>query len=222
MPSFFLFDVLFDTFKSLRPVRRRRRTPVFALSGGYISQPADHPMPRLRATVTANGLCGTCIKKPPFFDRTVTAQIYKPPLSFLIRRYKYGDGWQLSSLLAKFLPPPPPTDSVLAVPLHPARERWRGFNQSRELAREIFGPSPANDKRILRVANTAPQTNQPNTAARKKNVRGAFQASDKLNGLSVLVVDDVMSSGATLNEIAKTLKKAGVKTVTNFIVARAP
>ena len=90
------------------------------------------------------------------------------------------------------------------------------------LAREIFGPSPANDKRILRVANTAPQTNQPNTAARKKNVRGAFQASDKLNGLSVLVVDDVMSSGATLNEIAKTLKKAGVKTVTNFIVARAP
>ena len=140
----FFIDVLFDTFKSLRPVRRRRRTPVFALSGGYISQPADHPMPRLRRhRHRKRFMRHIALKNRPFFDRTVTAQIYKPPLSFLIRRYKYGDGWQLSSLLAKFLPPPPPTDSVLAVPLHPARERWRGFNQSRELAREIFGPSPA-------------------------------------------------------------------------------
>ncbi len=158
--------------------------------GGALCSPCQsdilHSSPSILCPICAvaigsEGLCGACLKKKPFFDRTLTAQIYQPPLSFLIRLFKYGNGWQLAPLLAEFLPPPPAVDAVLAVPLFPTRERWRGFNQSRELARAVFGAPLIDEDRLLRVADTAPQVNQLSAAARRKNVRHAFRTSKTLS-----------------------------------------
>ena len=111
---------------------------------------------------------------------------------------------------------------MLPVPLFPARETWRGFNQSRELARAL-PPSapPRKDSFLRRISDTLPQSQLPNAAARRKNVRGAFTAAPAVFGKTVLVIDDVMSSGATLNETARALKDAGATEVINLVIARA-
>ena len=118
------------------------------------------------------------------------------------------------------MPPVPDAEVVLPVPLHPLRERWRGFNQSRELAKKA-GLNPV-ERVLTRIVNTTPQTTLAGgSAARRQNIRGAFAATAAVRGLSVLLVDDVMTSGATLFEAARTLKNAGAKTVTGLLVARA-
>ena len=114
----------------------------------------------------------------------------------------------------------PEADVLLPVPLFFAREQWRGFNQSREIARALPDTPPRHDSWLMRITDTHPQATMPNAAARRKNVRGAFVASEKVRGATILVVDDVMTSGSTLNEIARTLKKAGAAEVVNLVVAR--
>lgn len=143
---------------------------------------------------------------------------YQMPLDALVRRYKYGGQWQLAATLAKLLPPPPPADVVLPVPLHPQRERWRGFNQARELAKRAY--LHPREGFLTRIVNTPPQAELSGKSARQRNIRGAFQASAAVRGLSVLLVDDVMTSGATIWEAARTLKKAGAKSVKALLLAR--
>ncbi|MBE8158314.1 MAG: ComF family protein [Betaproteobacteria bacterium] len=169
----------------------------------------------------AAGICGACLREPPAFDQTVAALHYAPPLAALVRDFKFHGKWQLARFLAEFTRPPE-ADLMLPVPLFPAREQWRGFNQARELARFLPPPAPPrNDILLQRVADTRPQSQLPNAAARRKNMRGAFFAAPAVRGKTVLVVDDVMSSGATLNETARALKKAGAAKVINLVIARA-
>ncbi len=201
--------------------------------------------PQCAADSAAGALCGECLRRPPFFDATVSALPFAFPVDILLREFKYRGGWQLAPALAAFLPQPPKCDVAVPVPLHPNREKRRGFNQSRELLRAWIksnsqthgdgdddgggdGCDGSRDARriiavrediLKRTADTPRQSLMPNAAARQKNVRGVF-AAKPLQGLSVLVTDDVMTSGATLNEIAKTLKKAGAAQVTNLVAAR--
>lgn len=167
------------------------------------------------------GVCGACLRAPPAFDQTIAALLYAPPLSGLVRHFKFYGQWQLARFLAELMPPPK-ADMMLPVPLFPARETWRGFNQARELARALPSSAPPCREGILRrIYDTRPQSQISGAEARRKNVRGAFVAAPVVAGKTVLVVDDVMSSGATLNETARALKKAGAIKVINLIVARA-
>ena len=179
---------------------------------------ADSRCPRCAAI--AVGTCGACLSRPPAFDKTHAALSYLPPLSALIRDFKFHGRWQITRLLAEFARAPS-ADMMLPVPLFFTRERWRGFNQARELARAVPPPTPPLcDNHLLRIVDTSPQSLLPDAAARQKNVRGAFVAAN-VRDKTVLVVDDVMSSGATLNEIAVALKRAGAAAVINLVIARA-
>lgn len=112
---------------------------------------------------------------------------------------------------------------MLPVPLTAARLRARGFNQALEIARHV---APAGGARLEprlaeRSRETAPQMDLP-LAERAQNVRGAFRCARALEGATVALVDDVMTTGATLHELAATLKRAGAVRVVNWVVARTP
>jgi ComF family protein len=109
------------------------------------------------------------------------------------------------------------------LPLHPARLAERGFNQAVEIAKALSRLSgiAMNAQLGRRVRNTAPQTDLP-WRARAANIRHAFVCEQDLAGMSVAVVDDVMTTGATLDEFALTLKRSGAARVQNWVIARTP
>ncbi|WP_269533793.1 ComF family protein [Chitinimonas sp. BJYL2] len=114
-------------------------------------------------------------------------------------------------------------DCVIAMPLHSSRLRERGFNQSAELARHLaraLDLTLALD-RVARIHPAPPQAKQ-NRKERQRQVRGAFAVTGEVAGLHVAVVDDVMTTGASLNELARTLKQAGARRVDCWVLARTP
>ena len=113
-------------------------------------------------------------------------------------------------------------DFIAPVPLAPARLRERGFNQSAEIARRVARELavPLVLDAIERIRATATQTDLP-VAARARNVRGAFVARAAVIGARIALVDDVMTTGATLAEIARTAKRTGARSIENWVVARA-
>jgi len=117
---------------------------------------------------------------------------------------------ELGALFERVYAVSPPT-AVVPVPLSDKRERQRGFNQARELSR--FLPLPVEQNYLKRVKNTKPQSVFSETAHRRKNVQEAFRASGDVKGRYLLLVDDIVTSGATAEEAAKTLKRAGAKRV---------
>lgn len=172
-------------------------------------------------------ICGSCLKSPPRFDETRVGSRYAFPVDSLVRSLKYrgalAEAGALAEVLARALWGSPRPDLVVPVPLSPARERERGFNQALEIARCL--PSPwldtVEDGVIARTRETPPQAALP-LAERATNVRGGFEARRELSGLTVAVVDDVMTSGATLDAVADALKRAGARRVVNWVVARTP
>ena len=116
---------------------------------------------------------------------------------------------------------PTPVDLIVPMPLGPARLRERGFNQALELARvaSVLTNTPLSANACRRVQDRAPQAMLP-WRERAKNIRGAFVYNTNLSGLRVAVVDDVMTTGATLNELARTLRKAGATEVHGWMVGR--
>jgi len=141
----------------------------------------------------------------------------------LIQSYKYGGDLTLAPILAAMIEPVRDgcVDVLVATPLSPARLRERGFNQAHELARHLARRCrvPVLPNAVRRVTDTAPQAALPRKE-RAQNVRGAFVCDADLTGLHVGVVDDVMTTGATLNELAKNLKYAGAARVSGCVVAR--
>jgi ComF family protein len=143
----------------------------------------------------------------------------------LLRALKYREQLQIAKLAAEHLAlkleDRPRPDLVIPMPLHPHRLRERGFNQAAEIARHAarildfqLDPDAA-----LRVRATEPQAGLP-LSKRTKNMRGAFATARDLTGKRIAVIDDVMTSGASLNELAKTLKAAGAVSVECWIAAR--
>lgn len=169
--------------------------------------------------------CGRCLQRPPDFNRTVAAFAYAFPLDKLVQALKYGEQLALAEALAERLAQRVERrpDRILPMPLHPARLRERGFNQSLELARGIARKLdiPLLADGAQRVRDTTPQSGLP-WKERKRNMRNAFACDLDLHGLHVAVVDDVMTSGATLNELARTLRRAGAREVSAWVVARTP
>lgn len=168
-------------------------------------------------------VCGHCLRQPPHFSRTVAAFAYAFPLAQLLQAYKFGERLQLAPTLAdrlaqriRILP-----DRIVPMPLHPQRLRERGFNQSLLLACELGKKLhvPVLPDTCQRLRNTAPQSSLA-WQARGKNMRNAFACSAAVTGLHIAIVDDVMTSGASLNELAQALRRAGATEVSTCVVAR--
>ncbi len=113
-------------------------------------------------------------------------------------------------------------DCLVPVPLHPTRYRQRGFNQSLEIARFVATRQriPLRPELCRRTRATPPQRHL-NARERHRNLRGAFTATTAVRGLNVAVIDDVMTTGATVGEVAETLKRAGAGRVEVWVLARA-
>ncbi len=175
-----------------------------------------HPLP-------APGLCGRCIAEPPHFDTVIAACRYAFPVDGLIQAYKYNGrlvaGAALASLLAVRVQQRP--DLIVPVPLTAQRLRERGFNQALELAHALGQQmeAPVHAHLCVKTRDTAPQTRLP-WKQRRKNIRGAFVVEGGVAGRHVAVVDDVLTTGATLSELARNLKRAGAATVTGYVIAR--
>jgi ComF family protein len=179
--------------------------------------------PRCALPSPGAAICGTCFRTPPHFDGTLALWRYDFPCDRLVHALKYRARLGLAGLFAGSLAlrPLPEVDLVLPMPLHPKRLRVRGFNQALEIAKGLARRlgRPVAPRGALRVKDTAPQTGLP-YGERVRNVRGAFECDLDLSGRSVGVVDDVMTTGATLNELARVLKRAGASRVENFVIAR--
>jgi ComF family protein len=178
------------------------------------------------AHATAHGrVCGECLSYPPSFDATLTAFDYGFPVDTLVHQIKYHNNLALvdfiaSGLLRKLHSAEKP-DRIFAMPLHSARLQERGFNQSVEIAKSVIKQwkVPLQLSGYQRVKDTKEQAQLP-WKERHANVRGAFTCDLDLRGKHIAVVDDVMTTGATLNEFASMLKKSGAEKVSAYVVAR--
>jgi ComF family protein len=171
--------------------------------------------------------CGRCLAAPPGFDRTIALADYAPPVDGMVTALKSGARLDLAAvfgeLLAERIERDARIDCVLAVPLSDRRQRERGFNQAFEIARVVARRHavPLMRRTLARVRGGPPQQSLP-LAQRRSNVHGAFALRMPLAVRCAAVVDDVMTSGATLQEIAQVLKRAGLEQVVNLVVARTP
>jgi ComF family protein len=177
--------------------------------------------PRCALPAPGAAVCGRCLAEPPAYDATLAALAYDFPADALVHALKFGGELALAPLLAGFIAGETEReeiDRVIPVPLSSARLRSRGYNQAVEIARHLARGRLDLDS-CMRHQDTAPQMELP-WDERQRNVRGAFRCRNALTGATVAVVDDVMTTGATLNELARTLKRAGAARVVNWVVAR--
>lgn len=169
-----------------------------------------------------NGVCGACLSAPPHFDRVSAAFSYIWPLAALIHRYKYAGDLALAGMFAQaLLAEKLSADVIVPMPLAPLRLRERGFNQALEIARHLSRSTgiALAAKACRRVRDSAPQAKLP-WNERARNIRKAFVCDADFRGKRVAVVDDVLTTGATLNELARSLRKAGASEVQGWVVAR--
>jgi len=169
--------------------------------------------------------CGACLTQPPQFDSTMALADYAPPVSGMVAALKFRARLDLADAFARLLAARESLrpDVVIAVPLSFERESERGFNQSLEIGRvyaRLTG-APLGERVLLKVRHTAPQQSLARDA-RRSNVRDAYSVTDDVRDRVVAIVDDVMTTGSTLDEIARVLKRAGAAQVINRVVARTP
>jgi ComF family protein len=178
--------------------------------------------------------CGHCRAALPAFDSARTITRYRTgadgssTVAALLRRHKYGLDQSLGRALAEYLDAAPALDAgaydvVIPVPLHRTRLRWRGFNQAAllgvALARRLN--CPLDVVTLTRVRSTPPQTAR-DRAQRARNVHNAFavRRPSRVAGQRVLLVDDVMTTGATADECARVLRAAGARRIDVLTLAR--
>lgn len=187
--------------------------------------------------------CGRCQRKPPAFHAALAPFFYRAPLDRLIVDLKFHHGLHLSRTLGRLLARELKAvmnaspalffsaggegsergpEVIVPIPLHPTRLRERGYNQALEIAREVGAllSLPVDFRSLVRTRATAAQTELP-LAEREKNVRGAFACPHPLGWRHVVLLDDVMTTGATVNAAAQALIHAGVERVSVWAVARA-
>ncbi len=176
-------------------------------------------------------VCGECLKTPPSIDYTLCLYHYQSPLDYLITHLKYKQqlshaevlGYLLLTRLKQEKKNALP-DCIIPVPLHKSRLVKRGFNQSLEIARPIAKALklPIDTKLVRRVRETSAQT-ELNAVKRRKNVKNCFEIviQKAINYDHVVIIDDVVTTGSTINELAKQLKQSGIKKVGVWAVSRA-
>lgn len=198
--------------------------------------PCAHELPHNTSACLRCGLplpaqpdqvCGACLKKPPPWDTTVAGLQYQFPVDHLVCRFKYNrnlacgqalGGVLLAAILNRSGPLP---QAIVPVPLHRSRLFTRTFNQAHLLAQQLSRhlEIPVQHALLRRTRRTRAQSGV-DFSQRRKNVRGAF--SCHRHGLQhVAIVDDVMTTGRTLEECTRSLKRAGAKYVTTWVAARA-
>jgi ComF family protein len=175
-------------------------------------------------------LCGPCRRHYYAFDHARALGIFENPLKEIIHHFKYNRRQGLAYPLARILAglyskasPPFDAEGVIPVPLHPTRQRERGFNQSEELARHFCKVThlPLWNKNLCRVRPTLIQAGL-SRRGRRLNIKGAFCLlhPETVKGKKILLLDDVFTTGVTLNECSLVLKKAGAAKVSILTVAR--
>jgi ComF family protein len=173
-------------------------------------------------------LCGPCQTDPPPFPRARAAALYdeEGPSGQAIKRFKYNRRLDMLPVMHHWLKRPlclelvQEADLVAPVPLHPSRLRQRGFNQALLLA-QAFPEVPLEREFLARQRHTPPQAGL-NPKERRDNVKGAFAVPrpELVKGKSILLIDDVFTTGATVRECAKVLRRAGAREVNVLTVAR--
>lgn len=173
-------------------------------------------------------VCGACLSDPPHYDFTQAVFQYGFPVDALLQTYKYQHALHLSQTLGELMvkhitnvSQPSHVALLIPMPLHPARLKERGFNQSLELAKVIAQHTAIalDYQACQRIRNTPPQASLK-LKDRVRNIKDAFACTRQLHGQHVVIIDDVMTSGASVNELANTLKQAGAATVSCWLVAR--
>lgn len=182
-----------------------------------------------QCALPSNGLtCGRCLHTPPYFDATLALFSYSFPVDRLLQHYKYHDMLQLArtfaSLLQQKLAAGSHTskiDLIMPMPMHPRRLQQRGFNQALEIARIVSRKLQLTlDYRSCQRVKQTPAQAGLAFKQRIKNIRGVFNCTADLHGLNIALVDDVMTTSASLNELAKILKQAGAARVECWVIAR--
>ncbi|MGZ9711653.1 ComF family protein [Glaciimonas sp. GNP009] len=198
-------------------------------------QQCANPLPVIsRKTPDLCGLCGDCLKQKRAFDASVVAIDYAAPGDQLVLTLKFGGQLALAPVFARMLRDAAlrrPViannlpDILTAVPLSPKRIAKRGFNQALEIAKPLSRllNISLQPNLIQRPHDTLPQAKLA-LHKRRQNLRNAFtvppQAVKLISGRHIGVIDDVMTTGETLNELARTLKRFGAVRVTNIVFAR--
>ncbi len=174
-------------------------------------------------------ICGECLRHPPTFDKAFCPYLYRPPISQLLNQFKHHSnhiiGYALCQLFCiaikehhnqQHIPLP---DYIIAVPLHWRRQWKRGFNQAELLAETLASNLNINMLYAKKIKST--QTQEAlSRQKRMLNLRNSFIFKKTLQGQSIAIVDDVMTTGATANQLASTLKKAGAGEVAIWALAR--
>lgn len=181
------------------------------------------------ASLPIAGICGRCQSSPPKLDGLFVSFRFAEPLTHLIHAYKYQNQLQLAGVLKQLLVSQRPhfklnkIDGIFAVPLSRQRLIERGFNQSHELAKMValkIGKPLLSMDACYR--EDRPAQAGLNLKARQENIKGIFKLNGDFNNKNILLIDDVVTRGATLNELAKSFKKQGVDTVFGWVLAKKP
>ncbi|MEE9342155.1 MAG: ComF family protein [Gammaproteobacteria bacterium] len=176
----------------------------------------------------AGETCGKCLQSTPAITRCFSLYAYQYPVDGIVQRIKFRRDLALihsmGALMAKHIidQNQAQADVILPVPLHRKRLFTRGYNQSIELARPIQNATgiPIDNTLCKRIIHTEAQSLLP-ASQRRKNIRGAFKIARKIDNTHIVIVDDVMSTGSTLNELANALLKAGARQVDAWVLARS-
>ncbi len=179
-------------------------------------------------TSTHTNICGACIATPPPIQHCISVLHYESPVDYLIKNMKYHNQLSIATLMGKLLAEKikqdtlPLPELIIPTPLHMDRLRKRGYNQATEISKTISQELniPLNLTAFTRSKSTSPQFDLP-ASERANNIKNAFNASDQITASHIALVDDIMTTGSTAWEMARTLKKAGINQVDLWVCARA-
>ncbi|MDX9885632.1 ComF family protein [Thauera sp.] len=184
--------------------------------------------PRCGLPGLGGGCCAACERDKPAYDATLALYDFVFPVDAMVHALKYRHRLSMASffgaaLAARAQDFGAQADLILPMPLHPRRLAERGFNQALELARPLARARGLPlGLAVVRKMRDIPAQAGLDREARLRNPRGVFECDVSLHGQRVIVVDDVMTTGATLGELARTLKRQGASWVGNLVVARTP
>lgn len=174
-----------------------------------------------------HSLCGECLQTAPPYQRTISPYYYRPPLIPLITQFKFKHRLVMARVFAALLarhidPNQARPECIIPVPLHPRRLRERGYNQSLEIALHLSKALdiPIDNRLCQRTRYTAPQTGLA-AKERKRNVKNAFGLAGPCQYKHIAILDDVITTGHTITELARLLRKNGVEEIEVWSVARA-
>jgi ComF family protein len=206
--------------------------PIVAPGNHTIDDPTASPLSSPLTDPQAL-LCGRCLRRPPPWDHALAALVYRFPADRLVCRFKFNRDLSAGALLGRELldavrhSGQPLPDAIVPVPLHRTRQFSRTFNQAELLARHVGRALgiPVYSRLLARSRRTVAQSGL-DAAGRRRNIRGAFRLSVARERLPChghfALVDDVLTTGVTLAECSRTLRRAGVARISVWVAARAP